>query len=633
MNLAISSPQALAPLARISELTRAFYSLEDALTQKMALQDSIRAFISNHLRSPFRDYSIESPSHVIDRKLRGHRLSKAIASVRKNPKDIENAYEYLWLIMQMSTIQARQFEPSFIKAREMMSTEWQSIDLRTISKVISGDHLPKFDRYNMIYQLHFSISEPSLVAYYPSLDHMRRGREVKLRFGKFLSNVKNEIGIDESKIKNYVDSYNAILQAQNNWRLHFIESDSPQDWLDAYQDESNVSSCMSDCDSVKYYAHPLSVLRLAVLRDDDDNVIARSIVREDKKEYVRIYPPSDSDSRGKWLSSLLHDQGYSWGNLNGCLIKTFEHDEGGYKAPYIDRGNNGSQKANLERIDNKLYFRIHENGDYYLHYTNGRDREDESDDVYCESCGDYHPEDETSYYDSIGLRICEGCENEYYIWAYDGDGDDRSVFHQDDVIYCQSDDEYYHQDSLDQYGIAQDENSCDYYFKNELIEVRSNVFYLREDVLEVIVPYRDLSRSLIIDQMYIHYLDARYLPCGDVVHQDQYNQMIDRLNSFTDKVQGVIYPYCEWFANDIKNVLNDANLLFDHYLSIKGFDLRPCVYSGKFYPRDAMTLTSFGLIANEYAILTDDLENDYMGFEFNPDLIKFKLNESEAIHG
>ena len=80
-------------------------------------------------------------------------------------------------------------------------------------------------------------------------------------------------------------------------------------------------------------------------------------------------------------------------------------------------------------------------------------------------------------------------------------------------------------------------------------------------------------------------------------------------------------------------MLNDANLLFDHYLLIKGFDLRPCVYSGKFYPRDAMTLTNFGLIANEYAILTDDLENDYMGFQFNPDLIKFKLNESEVIHG
>jgi hypothetical protein len=532
MNLITSSPQALAPLARISELTRAFYSSEDALTQRMALQDSIRAFISNHLRSPFRDYWIESTSHKIEKRLRGHRLSRAIASVRKNPKDIESAYEYLWLIMQMHPIQAMKFEPSFVKAREMMSTEWQSIDLRSINSIISGDHLPKFDRYNTIYQLHFSVSEPSLVAYYPSLDHMRRGREVKLRFGKFLSNIKNEIGIDESTIKNYVDSYNAILQSRNNWRLDFIESEDQQGWLDAYRDESNLSSCMSECDSVKYYAHSLSVLRLALLRDDEDNVIARSIVREDKKEYVRIYPPSDSDSRGKWLSSLLHDQGYSHGNLNGCLIKTFEHDEGGYKAPYIDRGNNGSQRALLESIDNKLYFRISDEGDHYLSYTNGRDREDEE--LFrCDCCGEYYDEDETSYYESIDACICSGCESEYYLWAYDGDGDDRSIYHQDDVIYCESDDENYHQDSLDHYGIAQDEYSCAYYFKDELIEVRSNVFYLKEDVLEVIVPYRDLSRSLIIDQELIHYRDARYLPCGDVVHQSQYNEMIDRLNSFT----------------------------------------------------------------------------------------------------
>ena len=182
---------------------------------------------------------------------------------------------YIALIHQMNEEQARRFEPSFIEARSnMRNGEWQAITLKSIDRDIEGEHLAKFDRYNFIYSLHFSMSEPSLVAYYPTLEHMRKRKEIRLKFGKFLTNIKNEIGLEnESMIKNYVDAYNSILQARNGWKMNFINSNDREGWLDVYRDDSRVSSCMSECDSVKLYAHEHSVLKLAYL-SDDDGVIA-----------------------------------------------------------------------------------------------------------------------------------------------------------------------------------------------------------------------------------------------------------------------------------------------------------------------------------------------------------------------
>ena len=115
MNITISSPQALAPLARIADLTRAFYSSEDSSTQSMALRDSVRAFMLDHL-SPFRNYLEKGIIWRKELKSEGHRLSRAIASVRKNPKSIERAYEYLSIINQMTYQFAFKFEPSFVIA-------------------------------------------------------------------------------------------------------------------------------------------------------------------------------------------------------------------------------------------------------------------------------------------------------------------------------------------------------------------------------------------------------------------------------------------------------------------------------------------------------------------------------------
>jgi len=546
MNIAISSPRLAPRLATLSELTRAFYTQEDSelrfgdsRTFGQYFRDNIRDFIHSNLKSAF-NYNVASISSRANDKRRGHQLSQRIATIKRYPKDIEHAFLYVALIYQMTEDQAMKFEPSFMKARaNIRSGEWQAITLQGVDRNIEGDHLAQFDRYNFIYHLHFSMSEPSLVAYYPSLDHMRKGREVRLRFGKFLSNIKDEIGIEsEAIIKQYVDAYNSILQARNGWKLDFIGSNDRKGWLEIYQDTSHVQSCMSDCDSVKLYAHDISVLRLAYLADDDNEVIARTIVRDDRKEYIRIYPAPENSASGKWLQSLLRDQGYQWGSLEGALIKTYDHNDGGYSAPYIDRGNSSAcQNADLENIDGKLYFRISENGEYNLTYTNGRTEEDDDEDeAYCEWCDEHYHDSDVHYYEYIGQSVCEGCSNEYGTHAISMHGD-HEMMHIDDTVYCESDAERYDQDYIDHYDVIQCASSLDYYLLDDLVEIMPDVFIHNSLVIEPITPYihkieHDNAHPIINEYQFIDQDDARFLPNGEMIHYSQFDDMILKLNTF-----------------------------------------------------------------------------------------------------
>ena len=541
MNLTISSPRA-PRLTTLSDLARGFLSdniLEN--DKRIYYLDTMREFIRGNLSSSLK-YKTASKSSRLNERRKGRNMSKAIATIKKNPKDIEASFIYLSLIYQMNEDKARQFEPAFIDARvNFRSGDWQAITLKSIDSNIEGDHLTMFDRYNFIYSLHFSMSEPTLVAYYPTLEHMRKRKEVRLRFGKFLSNIKNEIGIEsESIIKNYVDAYNSILHARNGWRLDFIGSNDREGWLNIYRDNEHVDSCMSDCDSVKLYAHDRSVLRLAYLVNQDNEVLARCIVREDLKEFIRVYPAPENSTSGKWLLTLLKDQGYSWGCLEGVLIKTYDHDDGGYLAPYIDRGNsNGCQYGSIKNIDGKLFFEIGDSGDYSLTMTNGRTQEDESDDnsTYCEWCDDYHHEDDAQYYDNLGYSVCDGCANESGYEAINPDGD-REFIHQDDVFYCESDSEYYTREAFDEGVILRDESTGDFYLRDDVIEVFENVFIHKNQVISPIVPYiRSRTRLTNGDlvahfQYFIDIDDARFLPNGEAIHYVQYDEMIETLNSF-----------------------------------------------------------------------------------------------------
>ena len=541
MNLTISSP--LAPrLATLSDLARGFLSDYDCeLSKRSYYLDTMREFIRGNLSSSLK-YKTASKSSRLNERRKGRNISKAIATIKKNPKDIEASFIYLSLIYQMNEDKARQFEPSFIDARvNFRSGEWQAITLKSIDSNIEGDHLTMFDRYNFIYNLHFSMSEPSLVAYYPSLEHMRKRKEIRLRFGKFLSNIKDEIGIEsESIIKNYVDAYNSILHARNGWRLDFIGSNDREGWLNIYQDDRHVNSCMSDCDSVKLYAHDRSVLRLAYLVNQDNEVLARCIVREDLKEFIRVYPAPENSTSGKWLLTLLKDQGYSWGCLEGVLIKTYNHDEGGYLAPYIDRGNsNGCQYGSIKNIDGKLFFEIGDNGDYSLTMTNGRTQEDESDDnsTYCEWCDDYHHEDDAVYHDNLGYSVCDGCANDYGCEAINPEGGVEFI-HQDDSFYCESDGMNYTRESFDEGVIVRDDLSGDFYLRDDVIEVFENVFIHKNQVISPIVPYIRSRTRLTNGDLVAHYQylididEARFLPNGEAIHYTQLDEMIETLNSF-----------------------------------------------------------------------------------------------------
>ena len=85
---------------------------------------------------------------------------------------------------------------------------------------------------------------------------------------------------------------------------------------------------------------------------------------------------------------------------------------------------------------------------------------------------------------------------------------------------------------------------------------------------------------------------------------------------------GQILPYLDRFSRSLILDIESGEILN----LIKHLDLRKCTFDEKYYPRAYMVLTSFGLIAEQYAIKLNhdhvDFDEDYLGFILNPIFIK-----------
>ena len=324
-------------------------------------------------------------------------------------------------------------------------------------------------RINLLHNLHYSIKSPHLVAYYPTLKHLRQSREVVSTLGKYLARFSGLFNIPESAIKQMVDEHKSREAGKEGWAVSIIggKQKDKQAWIDAYNTKNSlVHSCMANKKCVHVYAHRLSELKLVVLKNKDGKIIARCIVREVSKKhhesygkytgYMRVYPPESNEPAGKFLSSWLKDSIYKTPtNFNYTLLDCENADDVyEYVAPYLDQIREvGGQQAYLygDKVFKSFRGQEHEylivdntNSDIRFDTTNGTTYSDNSDDddndndedrpeFHCDCCEDYFYEEDNDQYDVIyngregdsHMTYCFECyENETYsLRDFDKDGD------------------------------------------------------------------------------------------------------------------------------------------------------------------------------------------------------------------
>jgi len=481
-------------------------------------------------------------------KINGATLAKTISDVR-NPPDVEQdrktldytlrACEYLRRIEQLEKVRDK-LEPRLKQIdKEFNGGEWTYMAWNSIG--INNEQSQNISYLFWLHRVHVSLMNPLQIAHYPTLKHLRDGREVVTKLGKYLTTFKDFIGITETEIKDAVEKYNAIVASRTGWEVKYIESTDADGFVRIYSN-CLAGSCMKGMDAVRVYAHDKSVIRLAYIQSLAGEILARCIVREDLKQYIRIYPDPNGSTEGKYLQQYLKANGYTHGNLDGCLLQMIEHDDEDdiFVAPYIDAGvdGNGSsgsaQSGELVDIDNRTYIEINTHGDLSLTMTNGWTDDVEDEDMSeCDDCGDMEHNDDMSY-TTHGDYVCRHCcENNYsYAWI---NNNTQDYVHNDHVIWA-NDDAFHEDCDLSAHDIYACEESGDYYHIDDLVMTSRG--FIHVDFTDYI-DHEDTDGN-----NHAHEDDVHELSDGTTCHTDDAKDLqaeIDREKS-EDEIEIIEYP-------------------------------------------------------------------------------------------
>jgi hypothetical protein len=253
-----------------------------------------------------------------------------------------------------------------------------------------------------------------------------------------------------------------------------------------YHLERGPRSCMQWGDGTDPDEHPYQTYApkygwgMAV-RIVDGSTVGRALVMEDgcTKYFVRSYLRNDDGYSGRddileaWLKNGGYEHHGGWDE--GTKLRFIENDGNncGFIAPYIDGCN---QNVDVIRTGSESFLRISDGGEYQCDNTDG-----DADSVTreeCSDCGSYIDDGDgywAGYHEDA--LICPSCENDYRVGR--GRNGREYRFHEDNAIYVESRDNYYHTDYLDDNNIVELENG-DYEHIDQVVDVDGE-YYLLED--------------------------------------------------------------------------------------------------------------------------------------------------------
>ena len=497
---------------------------QDQYTKK----SDIHSFIYEQIRAGDSMHHVKRryKSEIKKNRVVGRNIGEFIAKLKGQKDNIDAEVSYInWIKYNCNSYLIQKLEPQLMNINFKWQGEWLHIPYADYLGEIDNNSflLSKHQNIQVLHNIHESVEDSVLIAYYPTLEHLRLNRIVKTKLGKYLFKYQNELGLNEAQIKLMVEKHNARLQARSGWNVKFIESNDSNGWLKVYAD-CEFKSCMttetSDNTSkakpfVRCYAHDKSVLRLAYLQSGDI-IKARCIVREDDPDnlqWIRVYPPADQSAEGTYLKSYLESNGYKRGDLMGVLLKTWWHDAGCWASPYIDWGNGDEPYGDHKSIDGQDYIKVNEDGELSLNHTDGttwlEDEDEDDDDDYstCECCGD------SNHYNEMNDDLCHDCDRNF-TWAHSAGGDYDWVRNEHVVDV---DNESYDTHYLSDYDIYACEHDGELYHIDDLITTLMGSIY---HGYAVALDHADNDGN-----DYAHQDDVMDLPDGTKCHKDNFNEL------------------------------------------------------------------------------------------------------------
>ena len=341
-----------------------------------------------------------------------------------------------------------------------------------------------------------STTQPGLIAYYATEQKMLANIRTPVKVRRYLQKFPTQ-GKDPEWVERMAKDIDEMLGNKPALDVRLFSSADIDGWADAYQDNNNIRSCMSQdsiygvsrhqtyrCYATAHYGLPDNGLTLAALYHKGEYV-ARAIVFEhdDRKCYIKHY----GDSR---IVDWLNDNGYDQvdGYPDGTTLVAFSSDGGGYYHPYVD-GDNYYADSHYHNGVGQHYWQLGE-GAHRLDDADGVVRDDDL--TTCEHCSaafDY--ECDGGCYKNIhgyGYTLCSDCFSAHTYDVHDGnsyperlyvpdlddllgtrlfryegelytrdglDGKDLAVTprgvvdHQDNLWFCSDDEEYHTGESDD----------------------------------------------------------------------------------------------------------------------------------------------------------------------------------------
>lgn len=249
---------------------------------------------------------------------------------------------------------------------------------------------------------HISQNDPLMVAFTQDASKGARNIQTTMRPGRYLKKFYPDL--TDQRI------FEISAEMTGSYELRFAKTE--REVIDVYL--RGPSSCMThSSDEYAGHIHPVAVygdsdLHVAYMTlPGTSSIKARALVWPEKKKIGRLYGPSDQAER---LRKLLAREGYSElsdaHNLCGAKIRRIVDKNGDGDRlimPYIDG------PSSYDVID-KDWCKI--GGYNSACYTNGTDREETDDGVYCDCCEEHYREDDmrTVYTSRRSTRTwCEGC--------------------------------------------------------------------------------------------------------------------------------------------------------------------------------------------------------------------------------
>lgn len=418
---------------------------------------------------------------------RGHKFAKAKAIVNKQAsrepmslQDMENLTLYFKSLEYINGRISEQIEPTYYStSSKIRNGEWEMLDIMNKLHPYVNNQGSTHDDYvraqagfvtlDRLHRIHVSTEDINQIAYYPTLKHMREGREVRTRLGRYLTKYQQAFSLTESDIKNMTEKHASNMRARGGWEVGFVEHNDADGWLNVYR-SPDVNSCMQDMEAIRIYAHEQSVLRLAYVKAGE-RIIARCIVREDgdAKGWLRVYPDPNGYSEGRYLLDYLKTHGYdNHTNLDGVRLR-YVTEGNRIVCPYIDCGSGGDQSVDVVHEDGKSYL-VAGGCDFSATNTDGFVEDNTRD---CDACGDTVDDDETTYIEHDGCNVCEYCRDNNYTYAYGRRYQD--YFPEDECIQVGED--YYWLETINDHDIYQCDHSSEYHHSDDLITTIDGLFH------------------------------------------------------------------------------------------------------------------------------------------------------------